>query len=296
MIRNNANLRTLGTSFSALFSAGLGMAAPQWDEVATTVPSNTGQNEYGWLGEIEGMREWVGDRQLKDMSTSSYVIKNRKFETTIEVKGDDIDDDNVGIYSFRFRNLGRAAAAHPNELVFGALKAGFNTNCYDGQFFFDTDHPRLDAAGNPTTYANTDGGAGQPWFLFDSKQITKPIIFQKRKDYSFKAMDSLEDEGVFMRDSYRYGVDARVNVGYGFPQVVWGSKQALNAANYEIAREALIGMKGDYDRPLGIMPDTLVVGATNEAEARTVLSVALVNGGDSNKWYNSAKLVVVPWL
>ncbi|MFN3748190.1 MAG: Mu-like prophage major head subunit gpT family protein [Sphingorhabdus sp.] len=296
MIRNQANLRTLGTSFSALFTAGLGIAAPQYDEVATIVPSNTGQNEYGWLGEIEGMREWVGDRHLSDISTSSYVIKNKKFERTIEVKGDDIDDDNVGIYSMRFRNLGRAAGAHPNELVFGALKAGFNTNCYDGQFFFDTDHPVIGADGNPTTVANTDGGAGAPWFLFDSTQVTKPIIFQKRKDYSFKAMDNVEDEQVFMRDSYRYGVDARVNVGYGFWQVCWGSKQALSAANYEAAHAALVGMKGDYGRPLGIMPDTLVVGASNASAARKILNAELINGGDSNTNKGTAKLIVSPWL
>lgn len=296
MIRNQANLKTLGTSFSALFLEGLGMAAPQWEEVATVVPSTTGQNEYGWLTEIEGMREWVGDRQIADISSASYAIKNRKFERTIDVKGDDIDDDNVGLYSFRFRNLGRVAAAHPNELVFAALKAGFATNCWDGQFFFDTDHPVLDATGAATTYANTDGGAGQPWFLFDSSQITKPILFQKRKDYSFKQMTNIEDEAVFMRDSYRYGVDARVNVGYGFPQVCWGSKQALTPANYKTAREALVGMKGDYGRPLGIIPDTLIVGATGESAGRQIVNSEYGAAGVTNEWKGTAKLVVVPWL
>lgn len=296
MIRNNATLKTLGTSFNALFTAGLGMAPPQWDRVATTVPSTTSQNEYGWLGEIEGMREWVGDRQISDLASSGYTIKNKKFERTIEVKGDDIDDDNVGVYSMRFRNLGRVAAAHPNELVFAALKAGFTTNCFDGQFYFDTDHPVINADGSMGTYANTDGGAGLPWFLMDSKQITRPIIFQKRKDYTFKAMDNLEDEAVFMRDSYRYGVDARVNVGYGFPQVCWGSKQALAAGTYETARSALIGMKGDFGRPLGLVPDLLVVGATQEGAARKLLNSEYAAGGETNQWKGTAELLVVPWL
>jgi phage major head subunit gpT-like protein len=296
MIRNQANLRTLGISFSALFTNGLGMAAPQYERVSTMVPSTTSQNEYGWLREIEGMREWVGDRHLSDLASAGYTIRNRKFERTIEVKGDDIDDDNVGVYSMRFRNLGRAAGAHPNTLVFDALKAGFATNCWDGQNYFDTDHPITAADGSETTYANTDGGAGQPWFLIDTNQITMPVIFQKRKDYMFKAMDRMDDEAVFMRDAYRYGVDARVNVGYGLPQVSWGSKQALDVAHYETARAAMVGMKGDQGRPLGIMPNLLVVGATNESAGRKIVQSQLVNGGESNPWAGTAELLVVPWL
>lgn len=296
MIRNRANLLTMGTAFSALFAGGLKLAEPQYTDVAMVVPSSTGQNEYGWLNEMPGMREWVGDRVLNDISTSGYQIKNKKFEQTIEVKGDDIDDDNVGIYSPMFTAMGRVTASHPNELVFAALKAGFATNCYDGQYFFDTDHPALDAAGNPTTRANTDGGAGANWFLFDSKQATKPIIFQKRKDYTFTPMDSMTDEAVFMRDSFRYGVDARVNVGYGFWQFCWGSKQPLTAANYAIARAALYGMKGDYDRPLGVMPDTLVVPPSLESAARKLLNSEYAAGGETNEWKDTAKLIVVPWL
>lgn len=296
MIRNTANLKTLGTSFSALFANGLGLAPAQYTEVAMVVPSSTSQNEYGWLNEMPGMREWVGDRVLNDISTAGYAIKNRKFEQTIEVKGDDIDDDNLGIYNPMFTAMGRVTASHPNELVFAALKAGFASNCYDGQFYFDNDHPSLDAAGNPVTRANTDGGAGANWFLFDSKQATKPIIFQKRKDYTFAAMDSMTDEAVFMRDSYRYGVDARVNVGYGFWQFCWGSKQDLTAANYGIARAALSGMKGDYDRPLGIMPDTLVVPPSLESKARKLLNSEYAGGGETNEWKDTAKLIVSPWL
>ena len=296
MIRNQGNLRTLGTSFNALFSEGLGMAPSQYTEVANIVPSTTSIEEYGWLGEVEDLREWIGDRELANLSQFTYSIKNKKFERTIEVKGDDIDDDNVGQYSMRFRNLGRAAGAHPNRMVFDTLKAGFTTNCYDGQYFFDIDHPVVDAAGILQPVANTDGGASSPWFLFDSTQILKPIIFQKRRDYRFLEMAKADDEAVFMRDSYRYGVDARVNSGYAFWQTCWGSKQPLTAATFETAMVALMSMKGENGRPLGIMPDTLVTAPVNLSPGKKLVNSEYGTGGITNEWKDTAKHIVVPWL
>ena len=55
---NNANLRTLFVAFNAAFKAGLGQAASQYLQIATVVPSTTGSEEYGWLGQLPGLREW----------------------------------------------------------------------------------------------------------------------------------------------------------------------------------------------------------------------------------------------
>ena len=59
-----------------------------------------------------------------------------------------IEDDQLGIYTPLFEEMGYGAATHPDELVFGLLKNGHTTNCFDGQSFFDTDHP---------VYAEVDG-------------------------------------------------------------------------------------------------------------------------------------------
>ncbi|MBL6431679.1 MAG: Mu-like prophage major head subunit gpT family protein [Alphaproteobacteria bacterium] len=78
------------------------------------------------------------------MATHRYTIVNRKFEGTVEVEADDISDDQIGIYSPLFTEMGRSAAAHPDELVFEMLDQAFEAECYDGQPFFDTDHPVID--------------------------------------------------------------------------------------------------------------------------------------------------------
>lgn len=296
MIINPGNLRTLGTGFNAAFKAGEGQASPMWNMVATEVPSSTSKEEYGWLGKVPGMREWLGARVVQNIGLYDYSIKNKDWELTIGVDRNDIDDDNVGVYAPLFQEMGRSTAAHPDELVWALLKAGFATNCYDGQYFFDTDHPVLDANGATISVANTDGGSGTPWFLVDDSRAVKPIIFQMRKKPVFVAKDKVDDDNVFELKEFRYGVDGRYNVGYGFWQFAWGSKQALSATTYKLARQSLMGMKGDFGRPLGIMPKLLIVGPADESAALKLINNELGANGETNEWKGTARVVVVPWL
>ncbi len=297
MLISAANLDAIRVGFSTAFKRGLGQAKPQYARVATTVPSSTRENKYGWLGKLPNMREWIGPRAVQNLAEHDYAISNKPFELTIGVDRDDISDDNLGVYQPLFIEMGESTAAHPDLLVFAALKAGFATPCYDGQYYFDTDHPVLDEDGvTVLSVANTDGGAGTPWFLMASGRALKPIIFQERKKPEFVAKDRVTDDNVFEIKEFRYGVDSRNNVGYGFWQMCWGSKQTLNAANYATARAALMSMKGDHGRPLGLMPDLMVVPPALESAARKILNSENAAGGETNEWKGTAELLVVPWL
>ncbi|WP_066667356.1 MULTISPECIES: Mu-like prophage major head subunit gpT family protein [unclassified Sphingomonas] len=296
MIINTGNLKTLGIGYKAAFQRGLDQAVSQRAIIATTVPSSTGSEEYGWLGKAPNMREWLGDRVVQNMAQHDYTIKNRDWELTIGVGRNDIEDDNWGVYAPLMEEMGRSVIAHPDQLCFAMLKAGFTTPCYDGQFFFDTDHPVLDELGAPTTVANTDGGAGTPWFLIDDTRALKPILFQERKKPVFIAKDNPEDERVFWNKEFIYGTDARYNVGFGFWQFAWGSRQTLNAANYATARASMMNMKGDYGRPLGVMPRLLVVPPALESAALKIVNNELGPNGETNEWKGTAKVEVVPWL
>jgi len=67
--------------------------------------------------------------------------------------------------------------------------------------------------------------AGSPnaWYLLDTKKPVKPFIFQRRKAPVFVSKDQPEDEGVFMKKEYLFGVDSRDNAGYGLWQLAFGS-------------------------------------------------------------------------
>lgn len=296
MIINRANLDAVRTGFNTAFKDGLGMAQPQYQRVCTTVPSSTKEQKYGWLGKVPNVREWIGGRAVQSLQESDYSIREKPWELTIGVDRDDIETDNIGIYAPLFTEMGRSTAAFWDTLVWALLKAGFATNCYDGQYFFDTDHPVLDADGNPQSVANTDGGAGTPWFLLDVSRAIKPIILQKRKDFQFVSKDKETDDNVFDNKEFVYGADARANVGFGFWQFAWGSKQTLDADHYKAARAALMGMKGDYGRPLGVQPNLLVVGPADEGAGRKLLQSEYGGGGETNPWKGTAELLVVPWL
>ena len=296
MLVNAANLSGLRVGFKTLFQGGLAQASSMHTRVSTEVPSATKEQKYGWLGKIPNVREWIGPRAVQNLSQHDYAILEKAWELTIGVDRDDIETDNLGIYGPLFTEMGQSTGAKWDMLVFEALKSGFTGTCYDGQNFFDTDHPVLDEDGSEISVANTDGGAGAPWFLLDVSRAIKPIILQKRRDFQFVAKDQLTDDNVFSNKEFVYGADARANVGYGFWQFAWGSKQTLNAANYAIARAALSGMKGDYGRPLGIMPNLLVVSPSQESAARKLLNSEMASGGETNEWKGTAELLIVPWL
>lgn len=296
MLVNATNLDSLRVGFKTSFQKGLGIAPSLYARVATVVPSSSKEEKYGWLGKIPKVREWVGPRAVQNLQQHDYAIKNKPFELTIGVDRDDIEDDNLGIYSPLFEEMGRSTGAHPDDISFALLKAGFTTLCYDGQNFFDTDHPVLDGNGAVTSVANTDGGGGTAWFLIDASRALKPIIFQKRKEFQFVAKDDPKDERVFMNKEFVYGSDARNNVGFGFWQFAWGSKQTLDAAHYATARAALSGMKGDYGQPLGLMPNLLAVPPALESAGRKLLNSESAAGGETNEWKGTAELLVVPWL
>lgn len=296
MLVNASNLDSLRVGFSAAFNNGLGQAPSQFERVATVVRATQKEQKYGWLGKIPNVREWIGARAIQNLMQHDYAIKEKAFELTIGVDKDDIETDNLGIYAPMFTEMGMSSGSKKDVLVFELLKAGFSTECYDGQNFFDTDHPVLDEDGGEITVANTDGGAGTPWFLLDMSRALRPILLQIRKDFEFQSMTEPTSQNVFMNKEFIYGTDARMNVGFGFWQMAWGSKQTLNAANYATARAALMGMKGDYGRPLGINPRLLVVPPTLESAALKILNNELGAGGETNEWKGTAEVLVAPWL
>ncbi|WP_336844977.1 Mu-like prophage major head subunit gpT family protein [Providencia rettgeri] len=299
-------IRDLFTGWNADFQDGLQDAPSQFERIATVVPSTTKSNTYGWLGKFPNLREWIGERVIKDMASHGYQLVNRDFESTVGVDRNDIDDDNLGIYSPLFTEMGRAAGVQPDEMCFGALSQGFNTLCYDKQNFFDTDHPvysTVDGTGAATSVSNILVDAdyqGAPWFVLDCSRSIKPILFQQRKAPELVAMDKVDDEQVFMRKLFRYGVDTRCEAGYSFWQLAYAAKSALNGDNLWEVIQNMRSFKSDGGRPLAIRPTHLVVPPIMEKQATQLLERELTIGSDggtvSNEMKGRLELIVADYL
>ena len=296
MLINAKNLDSLYSGFSAVYSKGFGAAETYWQNIAMKVPSTTREENYGWMGQIPRLTEWIGDRQVKRLVAHGYKIKNRDFAQTLVVGRNDIEDDAYGVFTPLFAEMGRAAAEFPDELCFGLLKNGFTELGYDGKAFFAADHEVGAQTGNPTTASNVQTGSGEPWFLLDTSKAIRPMIYQERAALDNLAkLDAPTDPNVFWRKEYVYGSDGRCNVGFGLWQLSFGSKAELTAENYAAARAAMGGLKGDEGRPLNVKGTVLVCGPALEEQARMLL-IADTNDGTSNPWKGSAEPIITSWL
>lgn len=281
------------------FQRVFGETPSHWDKVATLVPSTTASNIYPWLGQFPGLIEWIGERTLKDMAAKGYAIDNKLFESTVGVQRTAIEDDSVGVYQPLFGEMGRAAKVFPDELVFGLLKQGLTSLCFDGQNFFDTDHPvfpNVDGTGVAATVSNYAAGTDPAWYLLDCSRVLKPFIFQERTKPELTSMTAVTDESVFMTDAYRFGIRYRCNAGFGFWQTAFCSKLPLNDGNFNAAYDAMTAFKADGGRPLGIKPTVLVVPTNLRTAAAEVVQVARRSDGSDNPNANLVDVLVTPWL
>ncbi len=296
MILNLAGLASLFKSFNAAFQKAFAAAETQWAQIATKIPSSTESNLYAFLGHFPKMREWVGDRQLKNMKASNYTLENKQFESSVAVPKPKIEDDTYGVFAPMIEFMGDAAARHPDELVFAALAAGASALCYDGQYFFDTDHPIV-VDGAASTASNYDAtGGGNLWALLDTKRPLKPLIYQERQPIKFASFQKDSDEHVFMRNEFVYGADGRAAAGYGLWQMAYGSLNTLDSTNVQAYAATMMALKSDEGAPLGIMPDTCVVGPSNWAAARALFLVPTLSGGAANPNFGLCKVLVSPYL
>ena len=144
-------LRTL----TQRFDNRLKSATPFYPQISTIIQSDGFDESYGMLGSMPGIREWLGDRQFKELRAGTFTITNKHWENSLLIKKTDLADDRMGLYGPLMEDLAIEAAYHPDELFFTALVNGETTACFDGQYFFDTDHSWGDSGtqDNDLTYA-----------------------------------------------------------------------------------------------------------------------------------------------
>lgn len=116
--------------------SALGGAPMQSDQASETYP---------WIGQVPQMREWKGGRQASGFLDQSITISNVHYEATIDIPARWARLDKTGQIQRRIAELAQRANAHWMKLLMEKLAAGESTACYDGQFFFDTDHSEGDS-------------------------------------------------------------------------------------------------------------------------------------------------------
>lgn len=141
MLVNMESIKAIFVNLKTTYNKAFDAAPSVWQKIAMRVPSSGKENNYAWLANFPKMRKWVGEKVVKALEAFKYTIVNDDFEATVEVDRNDIEDDNLGIYAPQAEMAGFSAKQLPDEIVMELVNNGFTNLCYDGQYFFDTDHP-----------------------------------------------------------------------------------------------------------------------------------------------------------
>jgi phage major head subunit gpT-like protein len=124
---------------------------------AMEVPSSSRSTIHAWLADQASVREWLGKRVLNSMGTRTWEVINRNWELSYGFEVNQILDDLEGLVAsalMRARGDGAKWAKHEELLCAQTLEAGDSKLCWDGQFYFDVDHP-VDIDGLTSgTYSN----------------------------------------------------------------------------------------------------------------------------------------------
>lgn len=149
-IANQANIENARVGFHAAFMSNLEATAPDAIEgLARTIPSTTSVEEWDWLGDLPGFKEWKGDRELAEIDAFKLRIANRPWATGLRLHQDQIDDDKLGLFASTVPGLAAGCRSHRADLMAQALLNGFtgsafpeagNGLAYDGAFFFSDSH------------------------------------------------------------------------------------------------------------------------------------------------------------
>jgi len=108
------------------------------------VPSTGDSNVYSWLGHIAGMKEWYKGqpRVLRNIESFDFTVRNRKFENTIPIYEDDLEDEQLPQYSQIAKRMGIESKLLVDQLVFELFDNAFNSSypIFDGKAWCADNH------------------------------------------------------------------------------------------------------------------------------------------------------------
>lgn len=105
------------------------------------VMSNSPSETYLDIFTAPVLREWIGPRAAQALGEYEFTIKNKKYEATIDIPLDWMRYEKIALIDDRVNSLSARSNQHWLSLLASLVIGGESTACYDGQYFFDTDHP-----------------------------------------------------------------------------------------------------------------------------------------------------------
>lgn len=179
-----SQLRALGKSARTEFMKRYGTYQPAYMDACMTLRNVDKESiRLDWLGSPPSMVEYKDEKKPQGLFEYNFSVDFKDYETTIEVDRRDVQFDATGSIMTRVRDMATVAQNYPGKYIRAMVvagTAGTYATCYDGQFFFDTDH----SEGNSGTQSNDLAGAsgsGGP-LAADSLSAARAAMFKFKDD------------------------------------------------------------------------------------------------------------------
>lgn len=171
MAFNTAQAQVIKSDITGRFDFKVLAANVFYPQISTILPSDGFDENYGFIGDMPGVKEWVGERVASQLRAGDYRIKNKLWESSLSIDRHRIDDDRLNLYGPLIEGLALEAAQHPDELVIDAIIAGETDLGFDGKAFFANDHVWGDSGTQDNLLSVTpDGGAATEILAIDIKK------------------------------------------------------------------------------------------------------------------------------
>jgi len=165
--------------------------------------------KYRWLGAAPAMREVLGERKYAQLRAQGLSISGILYQAGLEIEKNLWRRDKTGQLDIRLDDLAKREVQHWRKLLSDLINNGAATACYDGQFFFDTDHDEGDSGEQSNDLSSSDYGVlecvdgTQP----TADEMAKAILYTVMHFYTLK-----DDQGEpINEDALNFTVQAGAN-------------------------------------------------------------------------------------
>lgn len=111
------------------------------DNLTLFVPdSNQFTEEHRFVGAAPGFVDWIGTRRVGELADYMQRVINSPYESTLSVWKDEVKFDKTGQVQNRINSHAQSSNEHWEELITPLINAGATSLCYDGKYFFATNH------------------------------------------------------------------------------------------------------------------------------------------------------------
>lgn len=140
------------------------------------------QENHGWLGGVPQMTEQTGDPRYNELRAATFIVRHKTWQAGVRVDKFQWMSKAAAQIQQRINEQTGVVLGHPGILLMNAIAAGETGRCYDGNFFFATDH----SEGASGTHSNKISATAVAPANPTAAEMVDAILGAVEKIHSFK--------------------------------------------------------------------------------------------------------------